>query len=108
MQSLKLALNDRMALYECYMPFVRHGGLFIPTDTELRLGDTVGVSIEFMQEREPLQVTGVVVWLTPPGAQGNRNAGAGIGLGKDGETIRCKIENHLAGAGASERRTHTL
>ncbi|MDE0064785.1 MAG: PilZ domain-containing protein [Gammaproteobacteria bacterium] len=108
MQTLNLAIKDRMSLYECYMPFVRNGGLFIPTNASLTLGEAVAISLEFMQEPEPLRLSGTVVWITPQGAQGDRTAGVGIGFDAGGESMRRKIENCLAGAVASERHTHTL
>ena len=107
MQTLNLAIKDRMTLYECYMPFVRSGGLFIPTDAELTLGEAVCIWLDFMQEPEPFRLPGKVVWITPQGAQGDRIAGVGIGFDGD-ESMRRKIENCLAGAVASERHTHTL
>lgn len=29
---LSLTIKDRTVLYAAYMPFVRHGGLFVPTN----------------------------------------------------------------------------
>ncbi len=107
MQTLNLAIKDRMTLYECYLPFVGNGGLFIPTDAEFTLGEAVCISLDFMQEPETLRLPGTVVWITPQGAQGDRTAGVGIGFDGD-ESMRRKIENCLAGAVASERHTHTL
>lgn len=108
MQTLKLAIKDRMTLYECFMPFIANGGLFIPSEQDLALGEKVGFSVELMHEPEPLQALGTVVWITPQGAQGNRTAGAGIAFDTDGDSIRRKIENCLAGAVASQHQTHTL
>ena len=113
MRTLKLAIKERMMLYECYMPFIENGGLFVPLArdaaiAELILGEDVRLSLELMHEPEPFQTRGRVVWITPPGAQGDRAAGAGIGFDIDSGPIRAKIENWLAGAAASQRRTHTL
>ena len=108
MQTLNLSIKDRMSLYECYMPFVNNGGLFIPTDAVLTLGEAVELSLDFMQEPEPLRLSGKVVWITPQGAQGDRIAGVGIGFDSGGEPMRLKIEKCLAGAVTSERHTHTL
>ena len=38
---LTLTIRDKSALYLAYMPFVRNGGLFIPTSTSYRIGDEV-------------------------------------------------------------------
>jgi type IV pilus assembly protein PilZ len=36
---LTLTIKDKSALYLAYMPFVKNGGLFIPTNSNYRLGD---------------------------------------------------------------------
>ena len=106
--ALSLAIRDRVLLYECYMPFIQGGGLFVPTGERYALGEEVSLSLDLMHEPEPMSIAGTVVWITPKGAQGNRIAGVGIRL-NDGEGGLCRtVETYLAGAMGSERRTHTL
>ena len=105
---LFLTVKDRMQLYECYMPFLKDGGLFIPTDADHALGEAVSVLLDLMHEPERARVAGKVVWITPKGAQGNRPAGIGVGFDAEGDALRRKIETYLAGALGSQRRTHTL
>ncbi len=105
---LSLVVRDRALLYECYMPFVQGGGLFVPTDADCELGEAVTVLLELMHEPAPLRVAGKIVWITPRGAQGNRVAGVGVRLDGQSDAVRRKIETYLAGAVGSERRTHTL
>ena len=69
---LSLAIKDKSALYASYMPFVKHGGLFIPSSKPYKIGDEVFMLLTLMQETEKLPVAGRVVWITPKGAQGNR------------------------------------
>ena len=38
---LTLTIKDKSALYLAYMPFIRNGGLFIPTNSSYKLGDEV-------------------------------------------------------------------
>jgi len=38
---LTLTIKDKSALYLAYMPFVNNGGLFIPTNSNYRVGDEV-------------------------------------------------------------------
>ena len=38
---LSLTIKDKSALYAAYMPFIKGGGLFIPTKKEYQLGDEV-------------------------------------------------------------------
>ena len=35
---LSLTIKDRAVLYAAYMPFVRNGGLFVPTNKRYELG----------------------------------------------------------------------
>lgn len=38
---LSLTIKDKSVLYAAYMPFIRNGGLFIPTNKNYKLGDEV-------------------------------------------------------------------
>ena len=105
---LTLTIKDKSVLYAAYMPFVRNGGLFIPTNKIYQLGDEVFMLLTLMEEPERLPVAGKVVWITPRGAQGNRAAGVGVQFNEDGVSARNKIESYLAGALTPDRQTHTL
>lgn len=106
---LSVTIKDKAVLYCAYMPFIRHGGLFIPTTKEFELGDEVFMLLNLMEEKEKLPVTGKVVWITPKGAQGNRVAGVGIQFNEtEGVVVRNKIETYLAGGLQSDRPTHTM
>ncbi|MCK9538318.1 PilZ domain-containing protein [Dokdonella sp.] len=107
---LTLAIKDKGALFNAYMPFVRGGGLFVPTAKPYSLGDEVFILLTLMEEKDRLPVAGKVVWVTPPGAQGNRLAGIGVQFSdsSDGETVRTRIESILAGILTQERPTHTM
>lgn len=104
---LQLAIKDKNALYNAYMPFVKGGGLFIPTKNKYPLGHEVLIVMTLMAETEKQVVVGKVVWITPEGAQGNRTAGIGIQFNDKGE-MQKKIETYLAGALQAERPTHTM
>lgn len=106
---LSLTIRDKSALYAAYMPFVKNGGLFIPTSKPYRLGDEVFMLLTLMDEKERLPIAGRIIWLTPKGAQGNRTAGVGVQFSElDKGQTRHKIENYLAAALKSERQTHTM
>jgi type IV pilus assembly protein PilZ len=61
-----------------------------------------------MEEPEKIPIAGRVVWITPAGAQGNRQAGIGVQFSEQDAAANAKIENHLGGALNSERHTHTM
>lgn len=106
---LSLNIKDKSALYAAYMPFVKNGGLFIPTNKQYQLGDEVFMLLTLMDSKEKIPVAGHVVWVTPGGAQGGRTAGIGIQFSeKDSGAARNKIESILAGGLKSERPTHTM
>lgn len=106
---LSLTIRDKAVLYATYMPFIKQGGLFIPTNKNYKLGDEVFMLLNLMEETEKLPVSGKVIWITPSGAQGNRAAGIGVQFqGEEGAKVRNKIETYLAGALKSDRPTHTL
>src|SRR4026209_1090927 len=106
---LTLTIKDKSALYLAYMPFVKNGGLFIPTNSSYRRGDEVFMLLNLMGEEEKLPVAGRVIWLTPKGAQGKRTAGIGVQFSEqDRGTTQKKIESYLAGALGGDKPTHTM
>ena len=106
---LSLTIRDKSALYAAYMPFIRNGGLFIPTNRNYHLGDEVFMLLTLMEEKEKMPIAGRIVWISPKGAQGNRSAGIGVQFSElDKGQTKNKIEKHLAAALKSERQTHTM
>jgi type IV pilus assembly protein PilZ len=106
---LSLTIKDKNALYAAYMPYVKGGGIFVPSNRPYKLGDEVFMLLTLMDSKEKIPVAGHVVWVTPQGAQGSRTAGIGIQFSeKDSGVARNKIENILAGALSSDRPTHTM
>jgi type IV pilus assembly protein PilZ len=106
---LSLAVKDKAHLYAAYMPYVKSGGIFVPTNKRFSLGDEVFVMLTLPESSERLPVPGKVVWITPLGAQGNRSAGVGVQFadGGDSEALRGKIDALLAGLNA-DKPTQTM
>ena len=105
---LSLTIKDKAILYSAYMPFIKNGGLFIPTNKDYKLGDEVFLLLNLMDEPDKIPVAGKVIWITPKGAQGNRQAGVGVQFSDQDDTARRTIENYLAGSLESDRPTHTM
>jgi type IV pilus assembly protein PilZ len=107
---LSLNIRERTALYAAYMPYVKGGGIFIPTNRPYRLGDEVFMLLTLMDDPTRVAVQGKVVWITPEGGQGNRTQGIGVQFTSDetGHAAKLKIEGILAGAMGSSRPTHTM
>ena len=105
---LSIAIRDKSVLFAAYMPYIKNGGLFIPTKKEFSLGDELFLLLTLMDEPEKIPIAGKVIWITPVGAQGNRISGVGIQMSEQDENARSKIETHLAGMLNSDRPTHTM
>ncbi|MBK1700436.1 PilZ domain-containing protein [Thiococcus pfennigii] len=106
---LSFAIRDKNALYQAFMPFVDNGGLFIPTTKRYQLGDEIFLLLQLMDEPDRIPVAAKVVWVTPPGAEGNRVVGVGVQFNaQDKGMARAKIEQYLVGMLNSERPTHTM
>ena len=107
---LSLNINSKSALYAAYMPFIKQGGLFIPTTRPYAIGDEIFMLLTLMDEPARLPIAGTVVWITPAGAQGNKNQGIGVRFSADesGQAARNKIETILGGHLSSSRPTHTI
>lgn len=106
---LSLAIKEKAALYAAYMPFVKGGGLFIPTTRPAKLGDEIYALVSLLDDPNRLPIPGKVVWITPTGAPG-RGQGIGVQLAQNeaGEQARARIENLIGGALKAARPTHTL
>lgn len=107
---LSLALKDKAGLYNVYMPYLKNGGIFVPTGKRYFLGDEVFLLLTLPESNERLPVAGKVVWVTPTGAQGNRPAGIGVQFAdsSEGEAVKGKIETLLAGTLGADKPTHTM
>lgn len=95
---LSVSFKEKSELYHSFMPFVKNGGLFVPTNKSYKLGDEVFLVMALMSDKERVPVAGRVIWITPAGAQGGKQAGIGVQFNEqDGGATREKIETHLAG-----------
>lgn len=95
-------------LYVSYMPFLKEGGLFIPTAEPYELGAEVDLKVVLPDSLEPSLISGEVCWLTPTGAQNGTPAGIGVSFVKDPEKIRHQIEKVLARQLSSIEPTLTM
>lgn len=107
---LSLSIKEKSALYAAYMPFIKHGAVFIPTNRHYHLGDEVFILLSLMDDPAKIPVAGKVVWVTPAGSQGNKTQGIGVQFSdnESGVSARNKIEGLLGGLLKSTRPTHTM
>ena len=107
---LSLNIKEKAALYAAYMPYLKHGGIFVPTSKPYSLGDDVYLLLSLMDDPAKFPVAGKVAWVTPQGAHNNKAQGIGVHFADDegGHIARKRIEEILGAALKSSRTTHTL
>jgi len=106
---LSLAIKEKAALYAAYMPYLKNGGIFVPTTRVYQLGDEVYLILTMMDDPTKIPVAGKVIWVSPAGG-GARQPGIGVHFPADesGLNARKRIEEILGSALKSARPTHTL
>lgn len=106
---LSLSIKEKAALYAAYMPYLKHGGIFVPTTKPYQLGDDVYLILTLLDDPTRIPVAGKVVWMSPS-AGGNKTPGIGVHFPADesGISARKRIEDALGAALKSNRQTHTL
>jgi type IV pilus assembly protein PilZ len=106
---LSLAIKEKAALYAAYMPYIKGGGLFIPTNKNFKIGEEVFMLLSLIDDPVKFKVVGKVVWVSPAPVN-NRPQGIGVQFSeKDGGIeVKNKIEAVLGGALKSNRPTHTM
>ena len=106
---LSVIIKSKAELYAAYMPFIKHGGLFVTSQHDFRLGDEVFIILQLLNVAEKHSIAGKVIWITPRGAQGGLHAVIGVQLkGEVGQKVRDTIETHLDGMLTGEMRTETM
>jgi type IV pilus assembly protein PilZ len=107
---LSLAIKEKAALYAAYMPFLKNGGIFVPTSKPYKIGDEIYLILTLMDDPTKFPIAGKVAWITPTGANNNKAQGVGVHFPADesGERVRLRIEEILGAALRSSRATHTL
>lgn len=106
---LSLAIKEKAALYAAYMPYLKNGGVFVPTNRPYKLGDEVYLILTLMDDPTKYAIAGRVVWISPPGGTA-RTPGIGVHFPGDeaGLAARRSIEDLLGAALKSGRPTHTI
>lgn len=107
---LSLSIKERTALYAAYMPFLKNGGIFVPTTRPHQMGEPVYMLLSLMEGPVKIPLSGTVIWVTPAGAQGSRQQGIGVHFDNNetSREVRQQIEGILGNALKSTRQTHTM
>lgn len=105
-----LVIRSKAALYAAWIPLLKGGGIFIPSNRSHSLGEEVLVLLSLLDDPNKIPLQGTVAWINPAHSAGNRPQGIGVQLqdGEVGRELRKKVETLLAGALQSSRPTHTI
>lgn len=103
-------------LYSAYMPFVRGGGLFIPTEQAFTLGESCLLILK-LPDTDEMSIVTQVVWTMVPQPQsgkagfrgGTWKQGVGLRLtGQEGTQAKLLIEKMLGRHLSSTQPTYTF
>ena len=105
-----LVIRSKAALYAAWIPLLRGGGIFLPSNRPHVLGEEVLILLSLLDDPNKIPLQGNVAWINPAHSAGNRPQGIGIQLqdSEAGRELRKKVEGLLAGALQSSRPTHTI
>lgn len=104
----QLNFQDPAMLHACYMPFVHRGGIFIPSQQQVKMGEQILVNTRFPGLAQVIQLAGQVIWISHK-ATGLKPKGFAIQLtGDKSEYYRIEIEKMLAVVDQSDRPRFTL
>ncbi|MFG6449110.1 PilZ domain-containing protein [Roseateles sp. BYS180W] len=107
---IQLVFKEKGALYAAYIPAMKNGGVFVPTQREYRLGDDIYLLMSLPDDAQRYPVAGKVAWITPGNTSGGRTQGVGVTFPPDEKTqlLRLRIEQVLGTSIASSKPTQTL
>lgn len=101
-------IPDKETLYACYMPFVSGGGLFVPSNQAVRLGEEVFVLATLPDHPQKVPLTGKVIWISHK-QNGVSVPGFGMQLsGEKGIYYKSEAEKILAGLKSNGRTRYTM
>lgn len=108
MQELLIDYEDLRELYKCYMPFLKNGGLFIRTNMQYEMGESLALRITLPDALEDDLVSGKVAWITGQGSQNSNPPGVGVSFIDDKAHVKDKIEKLVLDMIHSGDRTYTM
>jgi type IV pilus assembly protein PilZ len=88
-----IMVSNKSQLDNCYLPFVKNGGLFIATNDSCQLREVVQINLQLYEQTEPITWQEKVVFVNPPYASGKFPTGIGVSVPeKIGEIVWAKIK----------------
>ena len=105
-----LVIRSKAALYAAWIPLLKGGGIFLPSNRSHSLGEEVLILLTLLDDPNKIPLQGSVAWINPAHSTGNRPQGIGVQLAESegARELKRKVEGLLAGALQSSRPTHTI
>lgn len=93
---LKYDIQNQIELNFSYMPFIKGGGLFVPTNKKFQLGDAVMLELHLPGHAEIKHINGNVVWITPANSLYQIYPGIGVQFtGENAKNTNEMIQSNL-------------
>ncbi len=115
---LSLIIDDLAVLHSAYMPFLKNGGLFIPSENTAqkgvnfpqkpRLGGRIFLILQLLNEPGKLVVIAKIAWITPTRTRLGQCTGFGVHFETPNCSAKTRIEALLGAMPDSARETQTL
>jgi len=94
--TLDYVIKNQLELNLSYMPFIKDGGLFIPTPQSFSIGDKISVNLQLPGQKERHLIEGKIVWITPKNALYQIFPGIGIQfIGDNSKSLHEQIKANL-------------
>jgi type IV pilus assembly protein PilZ len=107
---IQLAIKEKAALFSAYIPAFVHGGMFVPTTRDYKLGEDVYLLLSLPEDTQRYPIAGKVAWVNPPHSGADRKQGVGIHFPNEekSQELKNKIEFILGKHLTSDRSTQTI
>jgi type IV pilus assembly protein PilZ len=100
---------DKGSLHKSYMPFIKGGGLFMPTSNAYQMNDEIFLLVTLPGAKKAIPVPGKVVWISPSDSGDGKKQGVGVEFkGREGNSLRNTIEGMLGAKITSIDPTYTM
>lgn len=104
-----LRFKNANQLYKSYMPWLKNGGLFVPTNKRFEMGQEVLLMVVLPETNDKLPAAGVVAWACPKDVTGHNKPGVGVEfIDEEGVALRLRIEGMLIEQMKTKAPTYTL
>ncbi|MBU2097955.1 MAG: pilus assembly protein PilZ [Gammaproteobacteria bacterium] len=93
---LRLALSDNAVLGACFMPFLQHKGLFVPSLKNRNLGEKVFLVLTLKTLNLTVAGMATVCWITPTFSSDGRAPGYGLHFDEGAIELRAAVAGILS------------